>query len=118
MTARDELLQLKDDALDASARRDGDFFDTYLADGARAITPAGVATKAQVVAAARTGGFRSLRVAETAVELLCDDVGVVTYRATFARPDDRTVDMVVTTLYRREGDTWKGVLYQQTPVGG
>jgi hypothetical protein len=118
MTARDELLRLKDEALAASARRDGDFYDAYLADGARAITPAGVATRAQIVAAARAGGFRSVRVADTAVELLCDDVGVVTYRATFERPGGATADAVVTTLYRREGKVWKGVLYQQTPVNG
>jgi hypothetical protein len=116
MRARDELLRLKTEALEASARRDGEFYESYLADDARAITPAGVATKAEVVEAARVGGFRSVRVVDTVVDLVCDDVGVVTYRATFARPDGSTVDALVTTLYRREKGTWKGVLYQQTPV--
>jgi uncharacterized protein DUF4440 len=116
MDPRDELLRLKQAALDASARLDGDFYDAYLADGARALTPAGVATKAQVVAAARVGGFRCVRVDDTEVDLLCADVGVVTYRATFALPAGETVDMLVSTVYRRDGGGWKGVLYQQTPV--
>jgi hypothetical protein len=116
MDAHDELLRLKEAALAASARRDGDFYAGYLADGARAITPAGVATKEQVVAAARVGGFRSATVDDTRVDLLCDDVGLVTYRATFARPGGGTVDVVTTTVYRRLGGVWKGVLYQQTPL--
>jgi hypothetical protein len=116
MDARDELLRLKEAALAASARCDGDFYAGYLADGARAVTPAGVATKEQVVAAARAGGFRSIKVDDTRVDLLCDDVGLVTYRATFARPAGTTVDVVTTTVYRREGGVWKGVLYQQTPL--
>jgi hypothetical protein len=118
MDARTELLRLKEAALDASARGDGDFYAGYLAEDARAITPAGVATKAEVVAAARVGGFRSVRVEDTTVDLLCDDMGVVTYRATFARPDGGTVDVMTTTVYRREGGDWKGVLYQQTPLAG
>jgi hypothetical protein len=116
MNAHDELLRLKEAALAASARGDGEFYDGYLADGARAITPAGVATKAQVVAAARVGGFRSRKVDDTRVDLLCDDIGLVTYRATFDDKDGGTVDVVTTTVYRREGGVWKGVLYQQTPL--
>jgi uncharacterized protein DUF4440 len=115
MNAHEELLRLKEAALAASARCDGEFYAGYLAAGARAITPAGVATKAQIVAAARDGGFRSVRVDDTRVDLLCDDVGLVTYRATFARPGGGTVDVVTTTVYRREGGRWTGVLYQQTP---
>jgi hypothetical protein len=108
MNARDELMKLKQDALDASARQDGDFYAGYLADGARAITPAGVATKDQVVAAARAGGFRSVTVNDTDVTVLTDDVGVVTYRATFARPDKSTFDVITTTVYQRIHGTWKG----------
>jgi hypothetical protein len=116
MDAHDELLKLKQDALDASARQDGDFYAGYLADGARAITPAGVAGKEQVVAAARAGGFRSVAVDDTQVTLLTDDVGLVTYRATFARPDGATFDVITTTVYQRVDGVWKGVLYQQTPL--
>jgi hypothetical protein len=116
MNAHDELLALKEAALAASARRDGEFYRGYLADGARAITPAGVATRAQVVDAARVGDFRSVTVTDTRVDVLCDDVGLVTYRATFARPGGGTVDVLTTTVYRREAGAWKGVLYQQTPL--
>jgi hypothetical protein len=56
MDARTDLLRLKQEALDASARCDGDFYAGYLTAGARAITPAGVAGRAEVVAAARSGG--------------------------------------------------------------
>ena len=47
---RAQLLALKDQALAATQRADGDFYRGYLADDTLAITPFGVFGKEQVVA--------------------------------------------------------------------
>lgn len=118
-TLEAELLALKDAALAASARGDGDFFADYLADDAIAITPAGVADRDAVVAAARHRGFQSLDVRDTRAMALGPDAGVVTYVARFARPEGGAADVFVTTLYCRDADGhWRGRLYQQTPIPG
>jgi hypothetical protein len=114
-TAEQELLDLKQAALDASARHDADHYRRYLADDAVAATPAGIADKESVVAAVRTGGFRSIAVRDTKVVILDQDAGMVTYRATYAT-DSGNRDVFVSTVYRRRNGTWQGVLYQQTPL--
>jgi hypothetical protein len=113
------LLWLKDRALEATKRRDGEFYLGYLADDATAIVPVGVFDKAAIVAAmsAPGGGFASSAVVDTRVTVLGRDAGVVTYVATFPDPAggaDR--DVFVTTVYARRNGEWKGVLYQQTPL--
>jgi uncharacterized protein (TIGR02246 family) len=113
------LLALKDQALDATKRHDGAFYRDYLADDATAIVPVGVFGKEAVVAAMSTpgGGFQATSISDTQARVLGPDIGLVTYVATFPAPDGGPDTAVfVTTLYQRRDGTWKGVLYQQTPL--
>lgn len=108
-----ELIALKDAALDATRRGDGAFYDRYLAEDAVAIVPRGAFGKAEVVGqmAAAAGAFRSLAVEQVRAVALADDCGLVTYRARYPHGD-----VLVSTVYLRRAGSWKGVLYQQTPV--
>ena len=108
------LLALKATAIRANEKGDVSFYAEYLADDAIGVTPHGVFDKQQILAALKTGGFRSTRVEDTRAFVLSDDAGMVTYRAWFATPDGPARPVFVSTLYRRYVDGWKGVFYQQT----
>jgi hypothetical protein len=108
------LLELKDAALKATRNADIAFFEGYLSDDAIAATPVGVVDRSGILAAVAAGAVRSEAVVDTAVVVLNEAAGIVTYRATFASPAGPW-SAFVTTVYRRESDgTWHGVLYQQT----
>ena len=112
-----DLLNLKDQALDATQRGDAGFYDAYLADDAVALTPMGKLPKAAIVKAmSGASPFRSLGVSDVEARLLSAEMGLVTYTARYANPDGGQVLMLTSTLYRKQGKTWKGVLYQQTPL--
>jgi ketosteroid isomerase-like protein len=118
-TVTDDLIRLKNEALAATQRADGDFYAGYLADDAVAITPYGVFDKAAVVAqmGSTSSSFKSESVDDVRAVELSPTSGVVSYRANYAaRGDAPATSVYVTTVYRRDADGWKGVVYQQTPV--
>jgi ketosteroid isomerase-like protein len=120
-TVTEDLLRLKNDALSATQRADGEFYAGYLADDAVAITPYGVFDKAAVVAqmSSPSSSFKSESVDDVRAVELSPTSGVVSYRAHYpARGDAAATSVYVTTVYRRDPDGWKGVVYQQTPVSG
>jgi hypothetical protein len=108
-----ELIELKDAALAATKRADGDFYAGYLHDDAIAITPHGIFDKAAIVAqmSLPASSFASDSVDDVRAIPLSDSSGVVTYRASYP-----SGDVMVTTVYRRDEAGWKGLLYQQTPL--
>lgn len=110
-----ELLRLKDAALAATKRADAEFYADYLHDEAIAVTPFGVFDKAAIVAQmsspSPSSSFVSDAVDDVRAIELSDSSGLVTYRASYP-----SGDVMVTTVYRRESDGWKGLLYQQTPL--
>jgi hypothetical protein len=110
---RRQLLELKDQALAATKRADGDFYRGYLADDTLAITPFGVFGKDQVVGQMSTpsSSFRSSAVSDVQAIPYTADCGLVTYRARYP-----SGDVLVSTLYLRREGAWQGVFYQQTPV--
>jgi len=110
---RAQLLELKDQALAATQRADGDFYREYLADDTLAITPFGVFGKEQVVAQMSTpsSSFRSIAVTDVRAFPYTADCGLVTYRASYP-----SGDVLVSSLYLKRNGTWQGVFYQQTPV--
>jgi len=112
-----ELLKLKDEALAATQRSDGAFYRGYLADDAIAVVPAGIFDKEKIVQAMSAGaGFRSKEINDEKAMVLGSDSGLVTYRATFEKPDGTSSAAFVSTLYRRIDGKWKGIFYQQTPL--
>jgi len=113
-----ELLHLKEQALEATKRKDGAFYRNYLADDAIAVVPFGIFNKEQIVdLMAGDSPFRSLQVNDTQAIVLTPDSGYVTYRATFPANGDKPASSVfVTTIYKKINSEWKGVFYQQTPL--
>lgn len=112
------LLSMKDAALAASRTGDADFYDGYLADDAVAVVPGGVFGKDEIVAAMGKGdAFRSTKIEDVKATVLTPESGLVTYRATFDRPGGKSAEMFVTTVYRKDPEGWRGVFYQQTPLG-
>ena len=111
-----ELLDLKDAAIQATAKGDGGFYEGYLTDDALALTPMGKLDKPAIVKA-MTGGsrFKSLGVDDVDARLLGPDTGLVTYRARFATPEGGEVTMLTSTVYCRRDGEWHGAFYQQTP---
>jgi ketosteroid isomerase-like protein len=121
MTDVDAALRaLKEQALRATKRHDAEFYRDYLADDAIAVTPAGVFDKTAILAAMGRPDtpFQSSTIEGTEVVGLSGDAGIVTYRATFAVDSGAPRTVFVTTVYRKQADGWKGVLYQQTPMIG
>lgn len=114
-----ELLELKQQALDATQRADGAFYASYLADDAVAITPYGVFDKAAIVAqmSSAASSFKSESIDDERAIELSPTSGVVSYRANYAGTETAPARSVyVTTVYRRDANGWRGLLYQQTPI--
>jgi ketosteroid isomerase-like protein len=113
------LLSLKELAVEATKRKDGEFYRNYLADNAVAVTPFGIFDKEAVVRqmSRADSPFKSASIADTQVVVLTPECGYVTYRATFPGADGKPASSVfVTTIYAKIHSTWKGVFYQQTPL--
>lgn len=115
--AKDELLSLKEQALEATKRKDGEFYRHYLADDAVAVVPFGVFDKEAIIKMmSGDSPFRSLEVSDTQVIELTPETGIVTYRASFKTGGDAQSTVFVTTVYAKIKGEWKGVFYQQTAL--
>ena len=108
------LLSLKEDALAATQRSDGNFYRDYLADNAIAISPHGILSKDAIVQQMGSGrsSFKSSKIEDTRAIVLTEETGIVTYKATFGSQPP----VFVTTVYAKVDGVWKGVIYQQTPL--
>jgi hypothetical protein len=114
-TIEQELLDLKDQALEATRKRDTAFYREYLTDDAIAVVPAGIFTRDQIVGAMGQGTFQSSAIDDERAVPLGTDAGMVTYVATFGEGGEAR-RAFVTTVYRRLDGAWRGVFYQQTPL--
>ena len=114
------LLQLKDQALEATKKADAGFYENYLADNAVAIVPFGVFDKKAIVQQMSSANsvFKSSKIENTKAIVLTPESGIVTYKATYEREDGQSpLEVFVTTVYAKVGGAWKGVFYQQTATG-
>ena len=112
------LLSLKEQALEATKNADADFYENYLADSAVAIVPFGVFDKKAIVQqmGSSNSPFQSSKIDDTKAIVLTPESGIVTYKASYTKPDHTTFEVFVTTVYAKISGVWKGVFYQQTPV--
>jgi hypothetical protein len=112
-----ELSALKDRAIEASARNDREFYDSYLDVDAIAILPQGRFDKSQVLASMNgdKAPFSAKRVEDVVIRPINSNAAIVTYNAIYDR-DGGEITVAATTIYRRGPDGWKGILYQQTPL--
>ena len=109
------LWALKSAAIRATDNADVGFYAGYFADNAIGVTPGGIFSKQQILAAMKDGKFfNSSKIDDSRAVALGPDAGLVTYRATFERPGEPAVEMFVSTLYRHYHDGWRAVFYQQT----
>ena len=113
-----ELRELKDKAVAASAVNDRNFYESYLDDAAIAILPLGMLRKEQVLASmtGEKAPFAAKRIEDEKIVPLGSDAGIVTYKATYDGPKGE-FSVLVTTVYAKRGGRWRGMLYQQTPIG-
>jgi hypothetical protein len=111
------LLALKAAAVRATEKADVAFYADYLADDAIGVTPFGIFNKQQILQGMKDGkSFKSSKIEDSRAVALGEEAGLVTYRATFEVEGRPATEFFVSTLYRRFGDGWKGVFYQQTPL--
>jgi hypothetical protein len=113
------LLSLKEQALEATKKHDGAFYNNYLADKAVAVVPFGIFQKEAIVQqmSENDSPLRSMQVEDTQVIVLTPESGIVTYRATFPTINGKPPSTVfVTTVYAKMNGDWKGMFYQQTPL--
>ena len=110
---RAELLALKDAALAATKRSDGAFYADYLDPQALAVLPVGILDRDAIVQAmgAAQPQLRAESIDDVRAVVLSEDCGVVTYRAGYP-----SGTVLVSTVYLRRPEGWRGVLYQQTPA--
>jgi hypothetical protein len=111
------LLELKEEALNATKNADADFYNTYLDDNAIAVVPVGVFDKKAIVSqmGAANSMFKSSKIEDTRAIVLTDKSGIVTYKA-FYNTEKGESAVFVTTVYAKVNGAWKGVFYQQTPI--
>jgi hypothetical protein len=112
------LLSLKEQALEATKNTDAEFYEDYLADNAVAIVPVGVFNKKSIVEqmGSKNSFFKSSKIEDTKAMVLNPETGIVTYKATYQKPDKSEYQVFVTTVYAKIKNNWKGVFYQQTPL--
>jgi hypothetical protein len=112
------LLSLKEQALEATKNSDEGFYQDYLSEDAVAIVPVGVFNKKAIVEqmGSKTSQFKSSKIEDTKAIVLTPETGIVTYKATYQKPDKSEYVVFVTTVYAKLDNTWKGVFYQQTPL--
>jgi hypothetical protein len=113
------LLSLKERALQATKNADTGFYRDYLADHAVAIVPFGVFDKKAIVQqmGSANSQFKSSKIEDTKAIVLTPESGIVTYKATYEKQDNSSFQVFVTTVYAKVNGAWKGVFYQQTPLG-
>jgi hypothetical protein len=115
------LLSLKDKALEAMIKGDGDFYRSYLAESAIVVLPHGIFNKEAIVRQMSSGisSFCNSRTSDTRVFILNNETGVITYRATFEKSEGEEKSFYpffVTVIYAKINGRWQGVFYQQTPI--
>lgn len=113
------LLSLKEQAVEATKNRNGQFYRNYLADHAVAVVPFGIFDKESIVKQmSGDSPFQSLGIEDTRVIVLTQESGIVTYKAIYKSEngEKKKFSVFVTTVYAKINDEWKGVFYQQTPI--
>jgi hypothetical protein len=111
------MIELKEQALEATKKQDGQFYEQYLADTAIAVAPSGVYHKDDIIQlmSAPNPHFKSIAIKDTKTIVLSAESGMVTYIAVYENVSTKQqVEMFVSTVYAKIHHEWKGVFYQQT----
>jgi hypothetical protein len=116
----DDLLDLEHrgwQALATSPAAATELYGAVLADDATFLFPGGMVVTGRDAALSSLGGppWDAYGLDDERVIALGPDTGAVVYRARAERAGQR-YEALVTSVYRSDGDGWRLVLHQQTPV--
>ena len=118
MTERDQLLEIERAGWDALSTEGaaGPFYDRVLADQVLMLLPGGMLLddRSDIVASMRGAAWDAFELTDERVLELSEGCAVVAYRAD-ARRGDQHYRALFSSVYVRDGDTWRLALHQQTP---
>lgn len=120
MAIHDELLAIERrgwEALSADGASAVRFYDEVLAADVLVLLPGGLVIddRRRVVDSMREAPWTGFELRDEHVLPLGEDAAVVAYEATARRPDQEYTALFNST-YVREGDGWRLVVHQQTPI--
>lgn len=105
-------------ALSTSGEAGRAFFLDVLREDAVMLFPAGIRLtgRSNILASLAAQPWRSFRMHDVQVLAVGPDVAAVLYRVAAQREGRDLYEALVSSTYVREGDAWKLLLHQQTPV--
>lgn len=116
----EELLALEREGWDALCQQRGaeHFGDLMTADALMVLANGQVMDREEVVAAlADAPPWASFEIADSRAVVVGGDGAALVYRATASRAaDEPPFVAVMTSVYAKDGDRWRLVVYMQTPV--
>ena len=114
MALHEELLELEHGFWDAAG--DGDFYRRHMAEDGLLLIPFGILDKEATVAAVEDAApWTSHQVQDLTVLVHGGAAATLCYRAEADRGGD-VFRAAIASTYRREGEHWRLVVHQQTPL--
>jgi hypothetical protein len=118
MSTEQTLLDLEDEMWRANREGDGSFYDRVLRDDALVVSKYGVAGKAAIVpgVSKNENPYVKTVLSDRKVLPITPDSALVTYRVAVTNDAGVTFEALATSVYAREGDTWRSVFHQQSAL--
>ncbi len=118
---KEELVQLETQSWEAWKNHDGKFFEGFLSDDHVEVGFGGLTSKTEVVAGVASGvcEVKKYSLDHLELKMLGDDMALLTYyeaQETSCQGKAVPSPCWVSSLYRKRGERWLNVLYQQTPA--
>lgn len=115
------LMTMEKKAWEAWSKKDGKFFEAFLADEAAILSGSGFSTKAESVKeiAAHNCVVNNYSMNNFKVTMLNKDTALVTYEAMLdGKCGEQTLPAkaYASTVYVKRGDKWVGAFHQETPA--
>ena len=115
MELAEHLLALETDLLLQSTRKDAERVSLLLSEEFREFGSSGrVYSKADILRLLQEEAPASISLSDFEVLLLAPGVAHVTYRSVRREPGHQPVSALRSSLWRREGDTWRMLFHQGT----
>src|SRR5215212_11512100 len=118
MSIEKTLLDLEDEMWRANREGDGSFYERVLRDDALVVSQWGVAPKAAIVPgiSKNDNPYVETELSDRKVLQITGDSALVTYKAEVTTGAGVTFRLLATSVYAREGDEWRSVFHQQSPL--
>lgn len=121
MSLETTLLELENELWRANREGDGAFYEEHLRPDALVVSRYGVVERDAMLPRVQENRNPYLRaeLTEPRVLSLTEDSALITYRSTVtaqANTEEITFEVLATSVYVREGGTWRGAFHQQTAL--